>query len=195
MAEAATIGAQDVAERDAAILEHDRASVAAADAKLVLELGDGAAGRAGLHHERAHSGAAGGWVDRRPDDEESLRVDQGLVRARDEDLLSVEHPRIAVAHGGRAHVGRHGRPGMRLGESHAIQHRLVPRKARQEALLLLGRTRGGHGSGTQQPDGGAQVQGGVTPRQDLRAVRQALVGDARPLLLGRLPFGLLGFVG
>ena len=54
--------------------------------------------RAGLDDERLDAGAAGGLVDRRPHDDEAVRLVERALAAGAEDLGAVQHPVVAVAH-------------------------------------------------------------------------------------------------
>ncbi len=148
-------------------------------------------GRPRFHHEGPHPGPPGRRVDRRPDHDETLGIDQRLVPGRDEDLLPVEHPLVAIAYGGGANHRRHGRPGVRLGQGHGIQNGLLPLEPGEEALLLLRSSGSGHRRRTQHPDRRTQVQTRIAPRKDFGREGQPLVTETGSRLLRRTSVVLL----
>src|SRR5262249_34267817 len=90
--------AQEVVERNAAVLEHDHGGVGCADAELVLDLGDGHARRAAFHDERFDAAPSSRLVDGGPYDHEAVGFLCRHLPAVDEDLRAVEPPMIAAAH-------------------------------------------------------------------------------------------------
>jgi hypothetical protein len=108
--------AEQVLGRDAAALEHDLRRVARVLAELLLEAGDGVAGRRGGHEEGADALLAGGLVGDRHDDR-----DVAVLAAGDELLDAVEHVVAAVAPRGRAQAAGLGAD-VRLGQAERAEH-------------------------------------------------------------------------
>ena len=75
-------------------------------------------GRSVLDDERLDAGTPGRLVDGRPHDDESFGFHQRLVSGGTEDLRAVQHPMVAVAHGGRLNR-RRVRAAAGLGDRHS----------------------------------------------------------------------------
>jgi hypothetical protein len=132
--EAFALLAEQVVYRDATVVEEQLAGGRALDPHLRLDPADLEARRVRLDHERRDARVARGRVGLREDD-----VDPGDTGVRDEPLGAVDHVLVALEPGLRAHRRRiRPRPG--LGQRVGRQP-LAARELRQEALLLLLRTR------------------------------------------------------
>ena len=109
----------------------------------------------------------------------------GVMSERGPDLLTVEHPLVAVEHRARLDVGQVG-AGVGLAEALAPQL-LAPQDRRKEALLLLGRAEGHDGRAQQALAEEAHPRRGVG--LGVLLVEDQLLGDAgvAPSVLLRPP--------
>ena len=156
--------AEEIVERDAAILEHDHRRVGGADAHLLLDLGDRHSGRPAFDDERLDPGAAGGTVEGRPDDDETIGLLSRHQAAGHKDLGAVDDPVVPVTTRRRGDRGRVG-TATRFGDRHGAPFWLAIAEAPQDALLLFGGARGGYRGATESGVGNGEVQSGIAPRQ------------------------------
>jgi len=128
--EALVLLADEVVGRDLDVVEHDGGGVRRPLAHLVLVLVDDHAGVA--RDDEARDPAVAGLL-------VGLGVDRVPVRVlavRDEALGAVDHPLVALAHGGRFHA-RHVRAGVRLGQAERGEQRGLGQTADVIRLELL----------------------------------------------------------
>ena len=97
--------AEQVIERDPAVVENDRGGVGCADAEFVLDADHFHAGRVVLDHERLDSGAARAFINRRPHHDEALGLLGRHLARGAKNLGAVDRPVIAVARGSRSNGG------------------------------------------------------------------------------------------
>ena len=150
--------ADQVFDRDAAVVEVDLRGVAAVLAELVFQPRHHVAGRAGGHDEGAHALLARALVGHGDDD-----GDIAVLAAGDELLDAVDDVAVALLHGGRSQ-GRGVRAHMRLGQAERAEHLAL--RQRREPLLLLRVVAVAHQDGVDRAVGhgnrgaGAAVAGG-----------------------------------
>ena len=180
--EALTLGAEQVRDGDAAVVERQLAGRGPGDSHLRLEPRDREARRVTLDEEGRDAGVAGVWVGLREDGVEARDASVG-----DEALAAVEDVLVAVTDGGRPHRGGV-RAGFRLGQRVRGQP-LTAREPRQVGLLLRLR------AGELEPERAQLLHGEqeTARRADLRDLLDRDEGEQRagarasPLLVEEQP--------
>src|SRR6185436_19816940 len=134
--------------------------------------------------ERADTGASRRSVERRPDDDEALRLFRRHEPAGAEDLRAVQDPVVAVLHRRRLDGGAVG-AAVGLGDRHGPPLGLALLEAGEETLLLLGRARRRYRGTPETRIRNGEVEAAVAPAEllDRDAHAEVLLGAFFALLL------------